>query len=132
MKTCFIIININEKFESILKYSKFVNKDNEKYFIICANDITNEIKECFSGGNCTFFRNTLPSESLNSNSYNSFDSNANSIYSSILFASKILEKDYDYSSNIIILSKIQNNDNIFSFKYLFNNYKNIKYLYTRY
>ncbi len=129
MKTIFIIIDRTEKFEQILKYSKFISKDNEKYFIVCANDITNEIKNNFTDENCTFFRNTLLSKYL-TNEISC--SNANSMYASILFATKILEKNNDFLSNIILFTKIQNKEHLCSFNYLFNEYKNIKYLYTRY
>jgi hypothetical protein len=129
MKTIFIIIDRTEKFDQILNYSNFVNKDNEKYFILCANDITNEIKNNFVEKNYTFFRNTLQSKYLNNQLY---ISTANSIYASILFATKILEKNDDFSSNIFLFTKIQNKDHVCSFKYLFDEYKNIKYLYTRY
>ena len=59
-------------------------------------------------------------------------STANSIYASMLFATKILEKNDDFSSNIFLFTKLQNKDHVCSFKYLFDEYKNIKYLYTRY
>lgn len=132
MKTIFIIIDRTEKFEQILKYSKTINKENEKYFIICAKDITPQIKSDFSEENCTFFRNTLPARYLNSIEPAYANSSANAIYASMLFATKILEKNMDFSSNIVLFTQIQNRDHIESFKYLFNWYDKVKYLYTRY
>jgi hypothetical protein len=130
MKTIFIIIK-NDKFEHILKYSNFVHKDTEKYFILCTSNITNEIKESFKEKNCTFFRNTLSSSHLSSPENSTSIFNTNSIYTSMLFAQKIIERNHDESSNIILFSKIQNAEDICSFKYLFKNYLNIKYLYIR-